>query len=100
MKRTGGGEGLGRNLKDKAKMLKEADTNICMTDGCLTDDPILKSLYQKEKVEMIGVYVNKSADDLTEYTGSLERWFTKSLVRHTTEELCEKLIQFSLRKKK
>jgi hypothetical protein len=100
MMRTGGGEGLGENLKKYKDMLKEADTNICMTDGQLTNDPILKELYKKEKIEIIGVYVNKNAKDLTEYTGSLDRWFTRSLVRHTTEELCEKLIQFSLRKKK
>jgi len=71
-----------------------------MTDGQLTGDPIFKSMYANEEIDIIGVYVNKNAKDLTEYTGSLERWFTRSLVRHTTEELCEKLIQFSLRKKK
>jgi hypothetical protein len=97
---TGGGEGLGENLQHYKDMLKEADTNICMTDGCLTNDTILKSMYAKEKIDIIGVYVNKDAKDLTEYTGSLDRWFTRSLVRNTTEELCEKLIQFSLRKKK
>ena len=97
---TGGGEGLGENLEHYKKELKEADTNICMTDGQLTNDPILKSMYEKEKIDIIGVYVNKDAEDLTSYTGSLDRWFTRSLVRHTTEELCEKLIQFSLRKKK
>ncbi len=100
MTRTGGGEGLGRNLEKNVKMLKEADTNICMTDGQLAEDPILKSIYAKEKVEMIGVYVNKNAKDLAEYTGSLNRWFTRSIVRNSTEELCEKLVQFSLRKKK
>ena len=100
MARTGGGEGLGENLKHYKTELKEADTNICMTDGQLTNDPILKEMYAREKIDIIGVYVNKYARDLTEYTGSLDRWFTRSLVRHTTEELCEKLIQFSLRKKK
>jgi len=100
MGRTGGAEGLGRNMQHYKKELKEADTNICMTDGQLCDDPILKQMYAKEKIEVIGVYVNEDAKDLTEYTGSLERWFTRSLVRNTTEELCEKLVQFSLRKKK
>jgi len=100
MSSTGGGEGLGRNLEHFKDELKEADSNICMTDGQLTDDPILRNMYEKEKIDIIGVYVNKNAEDLTEYTGSLNRWFTRSLVRHTTEELCEKLIQFSLRKKK
>jgi len=100
MKKTGGAEGLGENLKHYKEDLKKADTNICMTDGQLCNDPILKNIYTKEKIDIIGVYVNKNAKDLTEYTGSLDRWFTRSLVRHTTEELCEKLIQFSLRKKK
>lgn len=100
MRKTRGSEGLGRNLTYFKDNLKKADTNICMTDGQLADDPILKSMYDKEGIQIIGVYVNKDAEDLTEYTGSLDRWFTHSLVRHTTEELCEKLIQFSLRKKK
>ncbi len=99
MTSTGGAEGLGQNLQHFKKELKEADTNICMTDGSLCDDPILTELYKKEKIEIIGVYVNEDAKDLTEYTGSLKRWFTRSIVRHTVEELCEKLIQFSLRKK-
>lgn len=99
MNQTGGGEGLGKNLKWFLTELKEVDTNICMTDGQLTDDPILKELYKKEKVEMFGVYVNKNAKDVTEYTGSLNRWFTKSIVRTSVEELCEKIIQFGLRRK-
>ena len=99
MVRTGGGEGLGKNLEYFKKELKEVDTNICMTDGCLTEEPILKELYKKEKIEILGVYVNKDAKDLTEYTGSLNRWFTKSIVRHTVEELCEKIVQFGLRRK-
>jgi len=96
---TGGGEGLGENLEHYKETLKKADTNICMTDGQLTNDPILKTMYEKEKIEIIGVYVNKDAEDLTEYTGSLDRWFTRSLVRNTLEELTEKLIQLGLRKK-
>jgi len=96
---TGGGEGLGKNLKHYLPELKEVDQNICMTDGQLTDDPILTSLYEKEKVKMMGVYVNKDAKDLLEYTGSLSRWFTTSLVRRDISELCQKLVQIGLRKK-
>lgn len=96
---TGGGEGLGRNLKPYIKELREADENICMTDGQLSDDAILKSFCEKEKIRITGVYVNENAKDLTEYTGSLNRWFTRSLVRRNMEELTEKLIQLGLRKK-
>ena len=96
---TGGREGLGLNLKHYIKELREADENICMTDGQLCDDAILKSFYEKEKIRITGVYVNKDAKDLTEYTGSLNRWFTRSLVRRNMEELTEKLIQLGLRKK-
>lgn len=99
MNRTGGGEGLGKNLKYFLKELKQVDTNICMTDGQLTDEPILKEMYKKEKIDILGVYVNRNAKDLTEYTGSLNRWFTKSIVRHSVEELCEKIVQFGLRRK-
>lgn len=99
MNKTGGGEGLGKNLKYFLKELKQVDTNICMTDGQLTDEPILKEMYKKEKIDILGVYVNKDAKDLTEYTGSLNRWFTKSIVRHSVEELCEKIVQFGLRRK-
>lgn len=96
---TGGSEGLGRNLKHYIKELREADENICMTDGQLSDDAILTSFYEKEKIRITGVYVNEDAKDLTEYTGSLNRWFTRSLVRRNMEELTEKLIQLCLRKK-
>lgn len=99
MLNTGGSEGLGRNLKHYIKELREADENICMTDGQLCDDAILKSFYEKEKIRITGVYVNEDAKDLTEYTGSLDRWFTRSLVRRNMEELTEKLIQLGLRKK-
>lgn len=100
MGRTGGGEGLAENMEHYFEKLKEADLNICMTDGDITDSPIKKAFYEKHKIKSIGVYVNKDAKDLTSYTGSLDRWFPKSLVRNTTEELCEKLIQLGLRGKK
>jgi hypothetical protein len=96
---TGATEGLGKNLKYYKDELKSVDANICMTDGQLNDDPILKSMYAKEKIDIIGVYVNEDAEDLTEYTGSLDRWFTKSLVRRDINELCQKLIQIGLRRK-
>lgn len=100
MNAVNNGEGLGKNMEKYKDVLKSSDSNICMTDGNLCDDPILKSMYEKEKIEVIGVYVNKDAEDLTEYTGSLNRWFTKSIVRRNIDELAEKLIQFSLRRKK
>lgn len=99
MSNTGGSEGLGRNLQHYKKELKESDVNICMTDGQLCDDAIMKSMYEKENIKIIGVYVNQKAKDLTQYTNSLNRWFSHSVVRRTTEELCEKLITFGLRKK-
>ncbi|MGB1226448.1 MAG: hypothetical protein ACPG9K_01040 [Poseidonibacter sp.] len=99
MSNVTGGEGLGRNLSKFKDELKKSDFNICMTDGDLVEEPILKELYAKEKIEIYGVYVNKDAEDLTEYTGSLDRWFTKSLARRTIEELSEKIIQLGLRKK-
>lgn len=99
MARTGGGEGLAENMDYYFEDLKKADINICMTDGDICDSPIVKDKYIKHKVDTLGVYVNKDAKDLTEYTGSLDRWFMRSLVRHTFEELCEKIIQIGLRKK-
>ena len=99
MSNTGGAEGLGRNLEIYKKELKSSDVNICMTDGQLCTDPIMKDLYEKENIDIIGVYVNPIATDLTKYTNSLDRWFSHSVVRRTTEELCEKLIAYGLRKK-
>ena len=99
MSSTGGSEGLGRNLEIYKDELKKSDINICMTDGQLCDDPIMKSLYEKENIDIIGVYVNSKAKDLTQFTNSLNRWFSRSVVRRTTEELCEKLIAYGLRKK-
>lgn len=99
MSNTGGSEGLGRNLEIYKDELKKSDINICMTDGQLCDDPIMKSLYEKEGIDIIGVYVNSKAKDLTKFTNSLDRWFSRSVVRRSTEELCEKLISYGLRKK-
>lgn len=99
MVETHGAEGLGKNLENQIDELKKADQNICITDGQLRDDPILLDFYSKKNIDIIGVYVNKDAEDLTEYTGSLDRWFSRSLVRRTVDELCQKIVSLGLRKK-
>jgi hypothetical protein len=46
------------------------------------------------------MYVNDKAEDLSQYTGGLNKWFSKSLVRRTTDEIVEKIIQMGLKSKR
>lgn len=95
--RVGGSEGLADTIKHYMDVIKDSNIMFCITDGCITDTPIDKNLYAKYKFKTVGVYVNKDAKDLTEYSGSLNRWFDMSLVRRTTPELIDKLVALGLR---
>lgn len=96
---TGEAEGLQYSLKKYINTLKDSSILFCITDGQICDEPIDKNLYSRYKFKTVGVYVNSKAKDLSEYTGSLNRWFDISLVRRDVPSLIDKIINLSLRAK-
>jgi hypothetical protein len=95
--KTGGCEGLAATMKNYIDIIKDSNILFCITDGQITDTPLDKRIYSKYKFKTVGVYVNKNAKDLTEYTGSLNRWFDISIVRRSVPELIDKLVALGLR---
>ena len=93
---TGNSEGLARTVAEHVDILKNTNL-ICLTDGNIVDEPIAKTFWSKNRIVSTGVYVNKQAKDLREYTGSMSKWFNKSCVRHTLDDLIEFLIRVGLK---
>ena len=92
----GGAEGLHKNMMLNTHILKESKILFCITDGVITDQPIDKSFYRKHHINSIGLYVN-DVPDIMAYSGKLNRWFDKSLVRRTVPELIDKIVALALR---
>jgi len=93
---TGNSEGLARTVAEHVDILKNTNL-ICLTDGNIVDEHLKKSFWLKNRIISTGVYVNKSAKDLREYTGSMSKWFLKSGVRHNLDDLIEYLIKTGLK---
>ena len=92
----GSAEGLHKNMMLNTHILKESKILFCITDGQITDQPIDKSFYRKHHINSIGLYVN-DVPDIMAYSGKLNRWFDKSLVRRTVPELIDKIVALALR---
>ena len=92
----GSSEGLHKNMMLNTHILKESKILFCITDGQITDQPIDKSFYRKHHINSIGLYVN-DVPDIMAYSGKLNRWFDKSLVRRTVPELIDKIVALALR---
>ena len=93
---NGSAEGLHKNMMLNTHILKESKILFCITDGQITDQPIDKSFYRKHHINSIGLYVN-DVPDIMAYSGKLNRWFDKSLVRRTVPELIDKIVALALR---
>lgn len=93
---TGGSEGLTRTINQHVDCIKNTNM-ICLTDGNLADEGIDKKFWDKNKIITTGVYVNKKAKKLTEYTGSLSKWFNHSIVRKDVTELIQALVRIGLK---
>lgn len=89
-------EGLARSVHEHVEDLKNTNL-ICLTDGNICDEPIDKKFWSKHRIVSTGVYVNRNTKDLREYSGTLNKWFTTSLVRPTLDELIETLIRIGLK---
>ena len=92
----GSAEGLHKNMMANEQIIKDSKVLFCITDGCITDQPIDKNFTKKNHIQSIGVYVN-DVEDIEKYTGSLNKWFDKSLVRRTVPELIDKICALALR---
>ena len=92
----GSAEGLHKNMMANEQIIKDSKVLFCITDGCITDQPIDKNFTKKNHIQSIGVYVN-DVPDIEQYTGSLNKWFDKSLVRRTVPELIDKICALALR---
>ena len=96
MHATGGSEGLTRTINHHNDILRGVNL-ICLTDGNLADEAIDKKFWDTNRIVATGVYVNKKAKSLTQYTGSLSRWFNHSIVRRDVNELIQTLIRIGLK---
>ena len=89
---NGGGEGIRECFRKFKPEMKQADFNICLTDGMLSDGHIDKEEMTRQNISITGGYVNGTKETILEFTGSLNRWFHKSFVRPTTKELVLALV--------
>lgn len=96
LNQTGSAEGLARTVHEHVETLQNTNL-VCLTDGNICDEGIDKAFWSKHRIISTGVYVNKSAKDLREYTGTLNKWFSKSVVRSNLDELIEYLIKTGLK---
>ena len=94
--RVGSAEGLARSVHEHVECLKNTNL-ICLTDGNICDEPIDKKFWSKHRIMSTGVYVNSQTKDLREFSGTLNKWSTTSLVRPTLDELIETLIRIGLK---
>jgi len=89
------GEGLTTNIHKHVEVLQNTNL-ICVTDGELTDEPISKDFWSKHRIVSTGVYV-LDAENVTDHTGNLNRWFNNSLVRKNVDDLVQTMIRIGLK---
>jgi len=88
-------EGLKNTSEKHVNILKNINL-ICITDGRITDQPINKQFWSRNKIISTGVYV-KETKEYTKYSSSLHKWFNHSFVRPSVEELVNTLIRVGLK---
>ena len=85
-----GGEGFKHTFAIRWQEMKDADFNLAITDGQLTDGYIDKEDFLREGISVTGLYVHRGIKEnksqAVKYNGSLSRWFDKSAVRSSAEE--------------
>ena len=92
---TRGDEGLRKTSESYVNILKNINL-ICITDGQITDQPISKQFWSKNKIISTGVYV-KETKEYTKFSSSLDKWFNHSFVRPSVEELVNTLVRIGLK---
>jgi len=82
------GEGLAEVMKHLYKLLKPSDAVLVFTDGFFTDDPLNKSFFYKNNIDLYGIYlegISKDGHDLKQY-------FDKIIVDKSVEKLAFKIV--------
>ncbi len=95
---TGGAEGIKKAIDKNVTELRNKNA-IVMTDGDICEEPIDPKFWEKNRINCIGVYVNEDvkAEDLPGYDKNMSRWFTKTIIRNSFDEMVHKVIQLGLR---
>ncbi len=98
---TGGGEGAYRTLSKYMPKLRGKNM-VFMTDGDLVEEPIPNEFWSKNRINCVGMYINKSvkAENLPGYDKGMSRWFAKTIIRNSFDSAVQKLIQLGLRASK
>lgn len=94
--RTTSAEGLADTIEVHKDLLKNMNL-ICITDGDICDEPIKKDFWHKHRIVSTGVYINPDLKDVLDYTGKLDKWFNKSLVRASLEDMIQLLVKIGLK---
>jgi len=93
---TQSAEGLADTVQHYQDILKNTNL-ICITDGDITDTPIKKEFWYKNKIMSTGVYINKGLTNVLDYSGKLDKWFTHSLVRQNLKDMVDLLVRIGLK---
>ena len=84
---TCGAEGFYNTFKCVEPILKQGDTNFCITDGNITDGAIDKKELTKKGIHTFGLYVGDP-----DYC-HLSPWFHRGIAREKLSELIDELVR-------
>jgi len=84
---TCGAEGFYNTFKCVESILKQGDTNFCITDGNITDGAIDKKELTKKGIHTFGLYVGDP-----DYC-HLSPWFHRGIAREKLSELIDELVR-------
>jgi hypothetical protein len=84
---NGGAENIAGTINLVKPLLKKADYNFFVTDGCITDDPVNKAKLRKEGIYTFGLYVGDFK------LSRLAKWFDRFIVRDSLEGLINEMLR-------
>lgn len=80
-------EGIQDALKDNLAHIKGMDDVFVYTDACITDAPLNKEFFARNKVWPVGLYVGDK-----DSTSEMERHFPQNVIKDRIEDLAETLL--------
>ncbi len=89
-----GTEGLAEVMKNLSKLLKPSDAVFVFTDGLFADDPLNRSFFHRNNIDLYGVFLDK--DKKGKY--NLLQYFDKEIVDSDVEKLAFKIVEMLKRK--
>lgn len=75
-------EGLQNSLADNLKHIKGMDDVFVYTDANITDTPLNREYFAKQRIWPVGLYVGSD-----EMSGEMNRHFPQNIIRNTIEEV-------------